>query len=411
MRSFSMSQFVYPTLLLSAGLGLGWWLGERSPAPESPEPSAPKIQAASPERVPYPETATPESHPPQAQQPQAATETGSLERFRTLLKAQAFEPALDLYQSTERRNPNLAPVFKEAMLATMEAYLRGGQDQPLTRLVDAFLARYYDDIDVLLVLARQQTQSGYYLEAIQSFQLAQSYALARPGEQTQLDDALNRFVQTVDQRLAARQDWPSLLNFYERLQQLDLARPGHRLRQAELQLHSGNRELGRRMLQRLAREPDLAGRATALLEQSQPQASPPSSPERQRFQDSVPLGHAGGHFHLPVRFDSSRDLNLIIDTGASLTTLSLNSFEQLDGSNRFTPLGHQMFNTAGGPVQGQIYRVDQVRLGRQQLTDVRIAVLDFELPDRLDGLLGMNLLRHFHFEVDQEQHQLHLQPR
>jgi len=413
MRSFSLPQFIYPAVLLSAGLALGWWLADRPPAEETKGPELAQTQTANPQREQGPEAGSRPPHKPQAEGSQAETETetDSLERFRALLKAQAFQPALDLYQRTERLRPWSVPSFKELLLETMEAYLRSGQSETLTRLVEAFLARYYDDLDVLLILARQQTQSGYYLEAVQSFQLAHNYALARPGEQPKLEEALNRFVHRVDQHLASQHDWPSLLHFYHRLQHLGLARPEHRLRQAELQLHRGDPDIGRRVLQRLARDPSLAARATALLEQNQVPVSPPPSPERQGFEDSIPLGLAGGHFHLPVHFNNNREFNLIIDTGASLTALSRDSFDQLGADSRFTPLGHQLFNTAGGPVQGQIYQVEQVRLGRQQLTDVRIAVLDFELPDNLDGLLGMNLLRHFRFEVDQERQQLHLQPR
>lgn len=411
MRSASMSQWVYTVALLGAGLGLGWWLGHPPPAPQTAEPKASQTQRAHPQREPVARPVTPEPQLPGADEPEPTAQADSLARFRALLEARSFESALDLYQRIERRNPERMPAFKEILLGVMETYLRGDRDQALTSLVDAFLARYYDDIDVLLVLARQQTQAGYYLEATQSLQLAQSYALARPGEQPKLDEALHQFVQSVDQRLAATQDWQALLHFYDRLQQLGLAQPEHRLRQAGLQLHRGDPELGRQMLQRLAQDPGLAARANALLEQNRAPTHPPPDPRHSTFQDSIPLGIAGGHFHLPVRFNDSRDLNLIIDTGASLTTLSRDSFERLDTNNRFTQLGHQLFNTAGGPVQGQIYRVDRVRLGRQQLTNVRIAVLDFNLPDSLDGLLGMNFLQHFRFEVDQEQQQLHLQPR
>lgn len=411
MRSSSLSQFVYTAVLLGAGLGLGWWLGDRPAAPETAEPPASRIQVADPKRKPGAENVTPKPQTAQVEKPEAATETDSLEHFRTLLKTQAFQPALDLYQRIERRNPDRTPAYKAVVLESLEAYLQSGQNQPLTRLVDAFLARYYDDIDVLLVLARQQTQSGYYLEAIQSFQLAQSYAMARPDEQPALNEALHRFVQRVDQRLTTQQDWPALLHFYQRLRQLELAGPEHRLRYAELQLHHGDPELGQQLLERLAGKPGLKRSATALLEEGRTSTGLPPEPRGQSFDDAIPLGLAGGHFHLPVRFNDGRNLNLIIDTGASLTTLSRGSFQSLKDNHRFRQLGTQLFNTAGGPVQGEIYQVDQVRLGRQTLTDLRVAVLDFNLPGGLDGLLGMNLLRHFHFEVDQEQHRLHLQPR
>ena len=61
-----------------------------------------------------------------------------------------------------------------------------------------------------------------------------------------------------------------------------------------------------------------------------------------------------------------------------------------------------MFRTAGGVAQGTVYSVPELTLGTYQLTDTQIAVLDFELKPGVDGLLGMNILGQFRFQIDQE---------
>jgi hypothetical protein len=50
-------------------------------------------------------------------------------------------------------------------------------------------------------------------------------------------------------------------------------------------------------------------------------------------------------------------------------------------------------------------------LGEIKILDLEIAVLDFEPSDGLDGLLGMNVLRNYRFEIDQDKEILFMSPR
>jgi predicted aspartyl protease len=61
--------------------------------------------------------------------------------------------------------------------------------------------------------------------------------------------------------------------------------------------------------------------------------------------------------------------------------------------------------------QGEIYHADSIQLGEIKIPDLEIAVLDFEPSDGLDGLLGMNVLRNYRFEIDQDKEVLYLSPR
>ena len=61
--------------------------------------------------------------------------------------------------------------------------------------------------------------------------------------------------------------------------------------------------------------------------------------------------------------------------------------------------------------QGEIYRVDSIQLGEIKIPDLEIAVLDFELSGGLDGLLGMNVLRNYRVEIDQDKDLLYMSPR
>ena len=66
-----------------------------------------------------------------------------------------------------------------------------------------------------------------------------------------------------------------------------------------------------------------------------------------------------------------------------------------------------LFTTANGRVSAPIYRLDSVSIGDWQVSDLDVGVL--ELGDSgIDGLLGMNFLRHFQFFIDQHEALLRL---
>src|SRR5690606_17413549 len=106
-----------------------------------------------------------------------------------------------------------------------------------------------------------------------------------------------------------------------------------------------------------------------------------AEPHQRRDTDSVALGSLGSHYHLPLRLNDTLTVRLVIDTGASVTTLSRRKFDAIRQNSNFVELGPQVFNTAGGVSKGQMYRVETLQLGRQMLSNVHIAVLDFNMPE------------------------------
>lgn len=178
-------------------------------------------------------------------------------------------------------------------------------------------------------------------------------------------------------------------------------------------MHHGDPRYGRELLERLTGNSVVGAQASALLEGAQPTSVPAQAPKSRypTSTDVIALEALGSHYHLALGLSDNLNVRLVIDTGASVTTLSRDSFEAIRHRGRFTELGPQVFNTAGGVSRGTMYRVDTLRLGKQVLSDVPIAVLDFDMPNGIDGLLGMNVLRHFRFQVDQDREELHLEPR
>ena len=331
--------------------------------------------------------------------------------FRALLQAHSFSAAMNLYSDVERRSNRDAAELKRLVMHFLETCLEHGDGSALTGLVDAYLSRYYADIEVLVLLARYHLASGYSAEAARTFQLAFTYAFTQ-SEKQRVDLVFAGFVQETDERLVSQQEWRQLISFYETLELLDLTQPQYQLRQAELYMSHGERDYGRDLLTRLSSVPSVAAKAASLLHTSRPDAGEGSAAARRsEAADAIPLQVVGSHYYLPLGLNSAEDIHLIIDTGATTTTLSRQSFDAISRYAGFTELGPRMFNTAGGVTKGTLYRVARFRLGARMLSDVDIAVLDFEMPPGVDGLLGMNVLRHFRFRVDQDEQRLYLRPR
>ena len=416
------------SLLLATGLAGGWWLrGALAPVLVEPaarvEPDKPPSNASLSGSVSSTAARAPSVSPPSRNALETTTTSDDPapandappqpvnrdEEMRALLDQQAFNAAMGLYQEAERQDSALAGRLRELVLKYLEGYLRAGDDYALTALADAFLSVHYDDIEVLLLLARHQLQSDYWAETARTFQLTFAYSATQPGQRSRVSQAFEQFVRQVDDQLAGEQRWQSLLGFYETLEQLDLGGAEQRLRLGELHLHHGDAAYGRNLLEALTSHSTLGARATALLNHT----TPPPVAERRPPPPvgSIELDTIGSHYLLPLGLDSREEVRLVIDTGASLTTLTQRSFDRISASVRFTELGPQMFNTASGTTRGMVYRVDSVQIGDHRLRDVPVAVLDFNTPDNVDGLLGMNVLSQFRFEVDQDDQVLLLQLR
>lgn len=124
------------------------------------------------------------------------------------------------------------------------------------------------------------------------------------------------------------------------------------------------------------------------------------------------LQQSGENYVAAVRLNDTTEANLLLDTGASLSVMSPEIFQRLSAQDYEFLQRNVVLQTANGPVKADMYRIHQLQLGKYQLADVEFAVLPVgdSLPD-FSGLLGMNVLNRFRFEIDQINKELVLQPQ
>ena len=68
-------------------------------------------------------------------------------------------------------------------------------------------------------------------------------------------------------------------------------------------------------------------------------------------------------------------------------------------------------NTAGGSVQVNMSYLSSLHVGRAKAQNVAVAIHDLpDMPEHIEGLLGMSFLKHFLITLDAEQSRLILRP-
>jgi clan AA aspartic protease (TIGR02281 family) len=126
---------------------------------------------------------------------------------------------------------------------------------------------------------------------------------------------------------------------------------------------------------------------------------------------TIPLEKIGGSFVVQVNLNNERTAHLIVDTGASMTVLSTNIAIDL-GILGTTDNELLTVNTAGGSVQVNTNYLSSLQVGTAQAENVAVAIHDLpDIPEQIEGLLGMSFLKHFLVTLDAEHARLILRPK
>lgn len=125
---------------------------------------------------------------------------------------------------------------------------------------------------------------------------------------------------------------------------------------------------------------------------------------------SSPISFTNNQVVVPVqvsRGNRSRELKLLLDTGANRTVFHRHTLEDLVAQ----PLQIGAARTASGDsiplYQGQ---VDKLQIGPFEISPAQVQMLDFNGSSAHQGLLGMDLLSQVKYQLDLEAQQLYWAP-
>ncbi len=165
--------------------------------------------------------------------------------------------------------------------------------------------------------------------------------------------------------------------------------------------------LSDRLLDALPQEP---GWATAEIELAPPlvvEEPPPAAPLG-ADQIALPYEGEGRHMSVQVTFgqgDVEREVDMMLDTGATYTTLSHRMLEQLG----VTPAASDpviRFTTANGEREAGLVLLDHVWLGDLRVDGVAVATCDDCAGGDNAGLLGLNVASGFNLSIDADRREV-----
>ena len=123
----------------------------------------------------------------------------------------------------------------------------------------------------------------------------------------------------------------------------------------------------------------------------------------------IPIIHLNDRIFVFVRLNEKIEAKFLIDTGATISLLSNNLAYKL-GFKADQLKDLRWFQTAGGMVKQPVVKISSLTLANVKMQEVMAAVSKGVGSD-FDGLLGMNFLGRFNFEINQERNLLILKQK
>jgi len=340
--------------------------------------------------------------------PASASAVSGLEAIKRLLSERAYNDAMILYQEQVQQNEQTATQLKRVIFDELKVLSETRNNTDFSELTESYLSIYYDDVDILLLLADFNQANGSYLEVVDVYLLAKTYAYSEADLKNVLT-RFDRFVEEIDASYTNQKNWLALMNLYAHINSSGLMTSPYQYRQALAHLRSGDEYFAVEQFNLLLNDSLMGESAASALNSLSSDAEAPaiiSSFEREEESESIALQKLGNQYSVSLTGNHQQSVKLLIDTGASMTTLSSASFDSINANGDAQELERRVFRTAGGVVMGTVYSVPELSLGPYLLRNTLIAVLDFDTDREIDGLLGMNILGQFRFQIDQDNNQL-----
>jgi len=108
-----------------------------------------------------------------------------------------------------------------------------------------------------------------------------------------------------------------------------------------------------------------------------------------------------------VEINDLHEVKMIVDTGASSTSVS----SQVAFDIGLSPEGKVTMSTANGLSEAWVGQVQSIRLGEAERKNIRVLVMENFGEDGTGGLLGLNFLNGFNWQIDQQAGHLILRPK
>ena len=402
-----MRKLIVGLLIFMAGWGLSWFTynypgnnpGKISQHSAQPVISTPS-KSVNPERSPTVAGSTVPN----------STEYVHVDDMSSLLQRDEFEAAVARYESFQFQLDEMAAAdARNEILSHASQLITESRFSLAEQLLQRFLVATFRDVEARMLLASVYLGEQNLDAAIAQLYEARGHAY-RPIMLQRISSLIRSTVADRAASLKGNNDHSALLALYQQLTQLEPDYAPWFIALAASQLVLEDKDAARRSLLLVLQDPDVGAQAQAMLAELTI-ASAGIDGTQPRISTAGVVGIAlqrrGNHFIVAASPAHNRNIQLLIDTGASLTMLKPEVFKHT--GIPYTDTGRsRVFNTANGPVRAPIYILDSLAVGDWQVNQLEVGVLSGLGDSNIDGLLGMNFLRHFQFFIDQNEALLRL---
>ena len=314
-----------------------------------------------------------------------------------------FETAIDGWQWLSSHDVNLARQLKTQWLSRAEQWLLADKIESVKTLTDVWLrARPYDKA-LRYLQVQWQLAAGQVENALETL-----YGLMNElpaTEQGRFVREISKIVDVEIARLSEQKAWQPMITFIERLLWHEPQHPPYLLMLAKAHIELQQYAQAKTLLYSLQFNAFYAEQVKSLL------AIIALNDLRSA---SIALEQQREHYLVNGLVDNRNTIRLMIDTGASISVMSTEYFNRI--KNQLAPefIRNATINTAGGVVEAPIYQFASFEIGDYRIPNMQFVVMLLEnsgSKNNGDGLLGMNYLKAFNFQIDQENSRLLLKPR
>ncbi|MCW8108325.1 retroviral-like aspartic protease family protein [Alteromonas ponticola] len=288
-------------------------------------------------------------------------------------------------------------------MAALKAMFDDGQYNALRDELQQRLRKHPDDIELLLLEAELMMKTEPLNEALLHYSSLLNLPFSAEIKE-RIKQRISHLLQQTIAELKTAQSWDLLALFLEPLhQQLP---PGKQIVLALAEAYGQQRKFTL-MEDTLASLPAHDSHVFALRQRLKTAALAGSDElvQAQDFDESeyqtLPLRRKGDHYLIEVWFGTVAT-TLLIDTGATTTALTHSVMNAITRQQHTNRIGVFNLRTAAGLVESEMNQVFDVLLGEYSFPELNVMTLQNDVLAGADGLLGMNVLRHFEFRIDQQ---------
>ncbi len=335
------------------------------------------------------------------------SESDSPPQRATTTQTKQVPPAMSAATSAPR---HVSPAPAEPHISTLHQWLEQGRYSELEQVLHRALKRSPNDTPLLLLEAELTLRTQPLAEAILHFYDLLDLPLP-PQQHRDIQARITSLVYKAANQLKQSGSWSLLAQFSEPLFQRRPANRQYALWLAEAYARQDKPTLTEDVLASLPPDDPQVQRIRGLLTPPAGNRAVASESPQPKAGASVTVALERGvdQYFIPVRF-GNQSARLLLDTGASTSAITPSLFRRLRRDYALPFIGNFTVNTAAGEIRAPMHEMPDIQIGPLAFPRTAALVLPESVLSSADGLLGMNILRGYHFGIDQRRGQLTLSP-